>query len=109
MHGEASNTSSICSPLILIQIYVAVGHCGHHSICWLCALRLRWLLNDRSCPMCKEELDTLVLVHRDQYDPSLSINDLIASKKRLVIRDKEQVDIYYGDKRIQKIFHMIRQ
>mmetsp|Transcript_1113 Transcript_1113/g.935 ORF Transcript_1113/g.935 Transcript_1113/m.935 type:complete len:126 (-) Transcript_1113:61-438(-) len=93
-------------------IYVAVGHCGHHNVCWLCALRLRWLMNDRACPMCKEDLSTIVLVNRNQYDPKLSIDELITPKKgsRLaVIKDKEQPDVYYGDKRIQKICFMIRQ
>ncbi|KAF4759267.1 hypothetical protein FOZ63_029380, partial [Perkinsus olseni] len=97
-----------CSLCMEKLIYVAVGHCGHHNVCWLCALRLRWLLNDRACPMCKEELNALVLVHRDQYDPTLSLDDLIASKKRPVIKDKEQTDIYYADKRIQKICLTIR-
>ncbi|KAF4707632.1 hypothetical protein FOZ63_027158, partial [Perkinsus olseni] len=97
------------SPYDDSQIYVAVGQCGHHNVCWLCALRLRWLLNDRACPMCKEELNALVLVHRDQYDPTLSLDDLIASKRRPVIKDKEQTDIYYADKRIQEICLTIRQ
>ncbi|KAF4751928.1 hypothetical protein FOZ62_007840, partial [Perkinsus olseni] len=97
-----------CSLCMEKLIYVAVGQCGHHNVCWLCALRLRWLLNDRACPMCKEELNALVLVHRDQYDPTLSLDDLIASKRRPVIKDKEQTDIYYADKRIQEICLTIR-
>lgn len=59
--------------------------------------------------MCKEDLDTLVLVHRDEYDPTLPLDTLIASKKRPLMKDKDQADIYYGDKRIRKICLMIRQ
>jgi len=40
--------------------YVAVGRCGHADVCWICSLRLRALLHDFKCPMCKEELPEIV-------------------------------------------------
>lgn len=46
--------------------YVAVGRCGHAEVCWLCAVRMRVLLKDMRCPVCKEELEdvTLLLARR---------------------------------------------
>ena len=32
---------------------VAVGKCNHSHICMLCALRLRWIMKDILCPICK--------------------------------------------------------
>eukprot|EP00445_Apocalathium_hangoei_P018860 CAMPEP_0203893142 /NCGR_PEP_ID=MMETSP0359-20131031/36257_1 /ASSEMBLY_ACC=CAM_ASM_000338 /TAXON_ID=268821 /ORGANISM="Scrippsiella Hangoei, Strain SHTV-5" /LENGTH=350 /DNA_ID=CAMNT_0050815245 /DNA_START=35 /DNA_END=1084 /DNA_ORIENTATION=- len=41
--------------------YAAVGRCGHMEICWMCAVRMRGLLKDFRCPVCKEELEEVTL------------------------------------------------
>jgi hypothetical protein len=41
--------------------YVAVGKCGHAEVCWLCSVRLRGILRDTRCPICKEDLPEVIL------------------------------------------------
>ncbi|CAE8603304.1 unnamed protein product, partial [Polarella glacialis] len=36
--------------------------CGHAEVCWLCTVRLRAVLRDFRCPVCKEELPEVALV-----------------------------------------------
>lgn len=43
--------------------FVSVGSCGHAEVCWLCALRLRWLCKDNACAICKEELHSVTVRH----------------------------------------------
>ena len=39
----------------------AVGSCGHNDMCMKCALRLRILMKDNRCPICKAELDRVLI------------------------------------------------
>ena len=39
--------------------FVSVGTCGHAQVCWLCCLRLRWIIKDTNCAICKEQLTTV--------------------------------------------------
>lgn len=39
----------------------AVGSCGHNDMCMRCALRLRILLKDYRCPICKAELERVLI------------------------------------------------
>lgn len=43
----------------------AVGECNHTGICSKCFMRMRMLLNDKACPMCKTVLDR-VIVSKEQ-------------------------------------------
>ena len=49
---------SICSSEGIA--YFAVGHCNH-AICSLCALRMRCKSKDRSCALCKANLDIMIV------------------------------------------------
>lgn len=55
--------------------FAAVGKCGHTEVCWLCAVRLRALLKDTTCPMCKEDLPQVAIVSnsRDASFPSKAV------------------------------------
>lgn len=39
----------------------AVGECNHHGICSKCFMRMRWVLKDRSCPICKTVLSKMIV------------------------------------------------
>ncbi|KAH7492559.1 E3 ubiquitin-protein ligase ZNF598 [Phytophthora ramorum] len=39
----------------------AVGECNHHGICSKCSMRMRLLMDDRNCPMCKQPLERVVV------------------------------------------------
>ena len=41
--------------------YAAIAPCGHNDICGVCHLRLRYLHNDKKCPMCKSTNEQLVV------------------------------------------------
>ncbi|DBA03333.1 TPA: hypothetical protein N0F65_004610 [Lagenidium giganteum] len=41
--------------------FYAVGECNHHGICSKCSMRMRLIMNDRSCPICKKDLDNVVV------------------------------------------------
>lgn len=41
--------------------YVCLGPCGHAELCWVCAVRLRALSNDKCCPVCKVEAEEIVI------------------------------------------------
>ena len=41
--------------------YHAVGSCGHNDMCMRCALRLRILMKDYRCPICKAELERVLI------------------------------------------------
>jgi len=34
--------------------FFAIGKCNHKSVCFMCALRIRILLHDKRCTICKE-------------------------------------------------------
>lgn len=39
----------------------ALGVCGHRDVCHTCSLRMRIILEDDQCPICKAELDEVVI------------------------------------------------
>ncbi|KAG7389475.1 hypothetical protein PHYPSEUDO_010360 [Phytophthora pseudosyringae] len=39
----------------------AVGACDHHGICSKCSMRMRLIMDDRNCPMCKRPLERVVV------------------------------------------------
>lgn len=64
--------------------YVAVGRCGHAEVCWVCAVRLRGVMRDFHCPVCKEELSEVAIV----ADP--------AAKKSSKVADGTLRDTRFG-------------
>jgi hypothetical protein len=38
----------------------AIGQCNHHGICTICYVRMRSLLQDYTCPMCKSDLEHVI-------------------------------------------------
>ncbi len=68
--------------------FMAFGSCGH-AICSLCALRLRFLGNDRRCTVCKQNLNFMLVIEAtvgkneekltfDTYgiDPSTDVDEM---------------------------------
>ena len=39
----------------------SLGKCNHKNICHICALRLRIIMKDKQCPICKTECDEIVI------------------------------------------------
>ena len=66
----SSSSHGDCSLCFEPLKFFAVGSCGHNSVCWLCSLRLRWVMNDLSCPLCKEQMLTVTICASGQRPPS---------------------------------------
>ncbi|CAM9276374.1 unnamed protein product, partial [Phaeothamnion confervicola] len=45
--------------------HYSVGQCNHAQVCSLCTLRQRVLLKDRSCVICKTELERVIVAKRE--------------------------------------------
>ena len=45
-----------------------VRPCGHNDICCLCTARMRVLLKDLRCPVCKQEAENVVATTRNDMD-----------------------------------------
>lgn len=41
--------------------FFAIGECNHLGICSKCSLRMRVIMKDRSCPMCKAPLERVIV------------------------------------------------
>lgn len=78
--------------------YVGMGPCGHKHICAICTLRLRLIIKDNSCPICKEHLDTVYIIE----DIGLSIDDLSKMKDDL-IRDKDDATVLYQNEKCKAV------
>ncbi|CAK0891111.1 unnamed protein product, partial [Prorocentrum cordatum] len=50
--------------------FVGIGRCNHADVCWVCVLRLRALSQDYRCPVCKEELEDVVITSDASRFPS---------------------------------------
>ena len=42
--------------------FVGLGKCNHQPICYKCSYKMHVVTKDSSCPICKEHLDTLIIV-----------------------------------------------
>jgi len=64
-----SNECLICAETIDgVARLATVGTCNHHGICSICFLRMRSLLQDYTCPICKCELEYVIGVGPKQID-----------------------------------------
>ncbi len=71
---------------------IAVGACDHRVICYICMLRLRWILKKNACPLCKVPLETLFVVNT----LDAKYEDLMKNKSSLV-QDSSDPNVYYED------------
>ncbi|CAI5715631.1 unnamed protein product [Peronospora destructor] len=48
----------LCAESIKFNV---VGECNHHGICSKCSMRMRLIMDDRNCPMCKQPMERVVV------------------------------------------------
>ena len=70
--------------------YFAMGKCNHKNVCHKCVLRIRLLMEDNKCSICKTELDELIV----SSDKNIIWDDV---KDKRLLKDKEDPNIYYED------------
>ena len=72
---------------------VGIGECGHRIICYICLLRLRWVMNKPNCPICKAPLNTLYITS----DPTAKFEDFPREGNPL-IKDDTDPNVFFEDK-----------
>ena len=60
--SDIANADKECCILCFNEIqFFALGACGHTNVCAKCCLRIRLLMNDKNCSLCKQELEEIVI------------------------------------------------
>lgn len=52
----------------------ALGSCGHNNLCYLCSQRLRLIMKDKACPICKQEQEWIYMTSNLKLQVSDVIN-----------------------------------
>lgn len=76
--------------------YIAMGPCGHKHICVTCTLRLRLIIKDIACPICKVNLESIYIID----DPKLTYEDVSGMEEDL-IRDRDDPTVFYLNEKCQ--------
>ena len=66
--------------------WVAVAACGHRDVCSVCVARLRLVLNDRRCCICKQEADAVLVTRANGVYTKVVTPASIAGFPALVAR-----------------------
>ena len=74
--------------------YVALGSCGHTLVCAKCCLRVRLLMNDKTCSLCKQELDEIVITG----NRGLTWEEFDENVRYDCDQDRQDESIYYTDR-----------
>jgi len=67
-----------------------MGSCNHKNVCHKCVLRIRIIMDDSKCSICKTDLDKVIV----SKEISLVWADF---NPKDAIQDKEDPSIYYED------------
>lgn len=57
--------------------WVGVGPCLHRDVCSTCVIRLRTVLKDRKCCICKQECPTVLVTRVRPQPPCPPLTDAI--------------------------------
>ena len=71
--------------------FFALGQCDHKNVCNTCSLRLRLILEDEQCPICKADLDEIVITE----DKDLTWGVFTKKLKRRCEEDPEDDTVYF--------------
>jgi hypothetical protein len=74
-----------------------VGVCNHKNVCITCALRVRLIMEDNKCQICRTELPE-IFVTENKDRTWQDFLDMKRERKSGVFRDKEDKNIYYESK-----------
>lgn len=78
--------------------YFAMGICDHKNVCHICSLRLRLILEDEQCPICKADLDEIII----SDDRELVWSFFDKKLRRKCLEDPEDDSIYYQNEEAKK-------
>jgi E3 ubiquitin-protein ligase ZNF598 len=84
--------------------FYALGCCGHRNVCHTCALRLRLVMEDEQCPICKTELEEIVITD----DHSLDWQYFSKKVMKKCEEDPEDESIYFHNEACKKAALQLR-
>ena len=71
--------------------FFSLGCCDHKNTCHKCALRLRLIMKDEKCSICKTDLDEVVITK----NKDLEWHEFERRGRKKAIEDKEDSSILY--------------
>ncbi len=71
-----------------------MGSCGHTAVCAKCSLRIRLLMDDKNCTLCKKELEEIVVTQ----DRSLTWSRFDKTVRHDCDNDRKDDTIHYTDR-----------
>ena len=74
--------------------YFALGSCGHKNVCAQCSLRIRLLMDDKNCTLCKQELGEVIITQ----DKKLTWDKFNRSVRHDCDQDRADESIFYHDR-----------
>ena len=74
--------------------FFALGSCGHTNVCAKCSLRIRLLMNDKNCTLCKTELQEIVITENKALTWERFDNDV----RHECDNDRTDESIHYTDR-----------
>jgi len=74
--------------------FFALGSCGHSLVCAKCALRIRLLMDDQKCALCKTELEEVVITS----DRGLTWANFDKNLRNECDKDRVDETIFYRDR-----------
>ena len=78
--------------------FFALGECDHKNVCNTCSLRMRLILEDEQCPICKADLDEIVI----SDDKSLTWQFFEKKLKRKCEEDPEDDTVSFHNDEARK-------
>mmetsp|Transcript_11779 Transcript_11779/g.11713 ORF Transcript_11779/g.11713 Transcript_11779/m.11713 type:complete len:99 (-) Transcript_11779:1769-2065(-) len=84
--------------------YFAMGKCGHKNVCNTCSLRLRLIIKDRTCPICKTDMEEIFICQ----DRTLTFDLFLANFKGSVMIDRDDDGVYYENVHIKSNCQKLR-
>ena len=78
--------------------YFGLGKCNHKNVCHTCILRLRFIMKDFKCPICKTASEELLIAETQ----SLTFEQFQkADFKKKLCTDKDDAKIYYESQKVK--------
>ena len=74
--------------------FFALGSCSHTAVCAKCSLRIRLLMDDKNCTLCKQELNEIVITS----DRSLTWKKFDDRVRHDCDQDRADDSIFYTDR-----------
>ena len=74
--------------------FFALGSCGHTLVCAKCSLRIRLLMDDKHCTLCKQELAEIVVT----ADRTLTWARFDKTVRHECDQDRADETIFYTDR-----------